>query len=132
MRYFNFILTIAFFFIGYKRDTISSSAKLVGQWELKSSIGGINGGVINYPTDQGNILVLGSSTYKETRNRVIIREGTYTTKRETSIISQKEEDRIIFDNSDPSVRVFFSMDGDILKINQDAFDGVSVSYKKMK
>lgn len=130
MRYLNFTLVLIVFFIGCKKDTMPSSAKLAGQWELKSSTGGMNGQIINYPTGVGNVLVLGSSAYNETRNKVIIRQGKYTTKREMSMLSNKEEDRILFD--DPTVRFFFSIDGDVLSIHPDVYDGGSVSYEKIK
>ena len=130
MRYLNFTLIIAVLFIGCKKEIRPSSAKLVGEWELKSSTDGMSGEVINYQTNLGNILALGSSTYKETKNKEIIRQGKYTTTREISIVSKKEEDRIIFD--DPTIRVFFSIDGDILSIYPDVYDGGSVSYKKIK
>lgn len=77
-------LIIAVFSLSCKKD--SSSAKLIGEWELRSSINGMTGAQTEYPMDNGMALKFSERAYERYLSGKLINSGSYRTIMDSSII----------------------------------------------
>jgi len=118
------------FLVSCKKDeTVKSADQLIGKWELVSSSGGIAGTTINYPAGSGNTVEFNGSSFKEMRDNKLMRSGTYTTKRQISMLSQEEGDELVYEGIQQ--RFFFSISDSQLSIYHDVNDGFSNQYQRI-
>ena len=94
-----------FLFLGCKKDLpYNPTISLVGNWELRASVGGQIAGVPSeFAPGNGNVLKFSEKNYEKMVDGKLVKAGSYTLIRETSWTAT--ETRLVFDN-DLSTRYF--------------------------
>lgn len=121
------LLTILALFAACKKATVSSN-KLIGKWELVAITHGMTGKVTNYPIDLGNTIEFSNDIFIEKRNNQVTRNGKYATTRKLSILTGRQEDFVVYENSD--INSFFVINDSKLSIGQDAYDSDGYTYQR--
>lgn len=122
-----FILS-GFLFLSCKKDRDQFPA-ISGSWELRTVYNG-QGGAINYPPGNGNLLKFTSTTYQEYSNGTLEKSGTYQLMKYNSRVMAGVRDRIVYDNDLDAPPVVISLSNDSLMLSIDAYDGPSTLYIK--
>ncbi|TKC00680.1 hypothetical protein [Pedobacter cryophilus] len=126
-HYLYFLLLSTFLIISCKKEEIPS---IVGTWELSRETGGFTGQTKDFPIGNGIIIKFSSDTYQRYENNQLLSSGTYKLMKENSLITREVGNRLIFDNSTNSPRIFTTVSNSRLELFLDAYDGGGVSYRK--
>lgn len=121
-------LIIAVFSLSCKKD--SSSAKLIGEWELRSSINGMTGAQTEYPMDNGMALKFSERAYERYLSGKLINSGSYRTIMDSSIITNGLAERIIYDEELDTPKSFVKVEANRMTIWIDGYDAPSLGYEK--
>jgi hypothetical protein len=131
MRITHTILAFILFpilFISCKKDHEQYTV-ISGSWELRAAYNG-QGGVINYPAGNGNLLKFTPDTYQKYSNGAIQQSGTYKIIKHNSQVLGGTRDRIVYDNDMDSPAIIISLSHDSLMFSLDAYDGPGSLYIK--
>jgi hypothetical protein len=122
-----FILSSVLFF-SCKKDR-DQFPLITGSWELRTSYNG-QGGVLNYPAGNDNLLQFTSTNYQRYSNGVIQQSGSYKIIKHNSQVMGGVRDRIVYDNDMDAPAIIISLSHDSLMFQIDAYDGPGSLYVK--
>ncbi len=128
-RYYLLFFLIAF--ISCKKQGASPSIDITGKWELRVVSGGWSG-THTYPKGNGNIYVLTATRYQIYSGGNLLKQGTYTLTKKTSMLQNKLMDAIVFDNVTDTVTTFIEVSGNQLFLSIDAYDADSAAYERIE
>lgn len=124
MKYFMATICVtAFVLFSSCKKHLDGSSALIGTWELRHAQNGMIP-TIDYPQNNGNMLVFSESGYEEYTNGNLVKSGSYTVVRDNSVEASvglvitpgQFTNRIIFDNDLVSPKTFFEVSNDKLTL----------------
>jgi hypothetical protein len=130
------LATLVFLTTGCKKD--QSSGGLQGVWEIRQAKGML---LVDYPAGNGNLIKFQGNNYEMIDNGQVTQSGTYSIVLDPSVSTEtclvipagKYENRIVFNNSLISNKVFFEITGNKLYLISGCFavdGGVEREYVK--
>ncbi|WP_207423441.1 hypothetical protein [Desertivirga brevis] len=132
IRYFIYAFSMIFYVLTACKKEAPISNAMVGEWELAGSVNGMTGRMNKNTSGNGNLLKISRQSYERYDHWNLVESGSYSIRQENSILYNKRLNRIIFNEEFDSPRSFVTIESDQLTIWLDAFDGPSVTYKKLK
>lgn len=128
-RYFPLLILIAL--ISCKKQSASPSTDIIGKWELRVESGGWSG-TQTYPKGNGHIYAFTKRQYQQYSGGNLIRQGTYTLTKKTSLLQNKLVDAIAFDNLTDTPITVVEFSSDQLVLSVDAYDANSAAYERIE
>ncbi|WP_448701886.1 hypothetical protein ACFGVR_06435 [Mucilaginibacter sp. AW1-3] len=117
--------------ISCKKQGASPSLDITGKWELRSQSGGWTP-TITYPKGNGNIYVFTAGQYQVYRGGSLLKQGTYTIAKKTSLLQNTVMDALVMDNATNTVTIFVEINGNQLSLWLDAYDAGSSGYERIE
>ncbi len=111
-------------------EEISGNSSVRGTWELDAKVEGMTGKVNQQSAGNGNILKFTETNFEKYQNGELSEKGTFKIIKDTSILTKKLGDRIIFNDIIDNIKEFINIREDKMVIYIDAYDSPSDIYKK--
>lgn len=123
------------------KETSNADTKrlLLGEWELRKVQSG-KAPVVEYPAGNGNTLLFTTAGYKMFVNGQLNNQGSYTIINDTTAQSEvclvlqpgEYQNRIVYDKSESSKKVFLQISGDTLTFLSGCFAYDGGTYKEYR
>ena len=129
MKKLLFLLIVGFTSCSKEEVTVKSN-ELVGEWKWVKKTGGIAG--VNETPNKGDTFVLklnSDNTYSYITNGSETSKGQYTLDKEESMLYNKETPVIVFDENG---KLMYELQGNVLYLAEDYYDGFNYEYVRIK
>lgn len=117
--------------ISCKKQVGSPFINITGTWQLRVQSNGWLG-TQTYPKGNGNIYVFTAGQYQLYSGGNLIRHGTYTLTKKTSLLQNRVMDTIVFDGTPGATTTTVEVNGDQLSIAVDAYDASLSIFQKIE
>lgn len=127
------LVMVLFLFSACKKDRPTDAFENPkGQWQWVRSTGSIAGGTYTPETEGYNLsLTLDGTNYYRYKDNILVKAGTYAIANKTSLITNKNEDFIVYD-ADTTTEQIISISPTTLYLTDDFPDGYSNEYTKSR